>query len=136
MAGSCGLVDVAATILDLAGVAPGGPLDGVSLVPAANGRAAGHPVFAEEDRKATDARGVRGLRALSVRTEKAKYVLTYDLKTSEVMSEELYDLSADAAETHAAPLENLARYGDPFCRGVARVRSLVPGFAPTGACAK
>src|SRR5207253_9081968 len=52
--GSCGVVDVMPTLLDLAGVRPPPGLDGVSLLPLARGAAGGHPVFAVEDRRATE----------------------------------------------------------------------------------
>jgi arylsulfatase A-like enzyme len=132
--GSCGLVDVAPTILELAGVSPADPLDGTSLLASA---ARGRPVPAEEERRVPlPDGGERRLRAYSVRTQAAKYVVTFDLKTSEVVAEELFDLQADPAETRSLPLDGLARLGDPFCRAVARTRALIPGFAPAGPCAK
>ena len=137
VAGSCSLADVAPTILELAGVSPAGPLDGRALRPLAEGKARGRPVTGEEERwvGAIDGRE-RRLRVLSVRTEAAKYVVTFDEKTQEVVSEEYYDLVADPAETRSLPLEGLDRPGPDFCDAVAAVRARVPGFSTTSPCGR
>jgi arylsulfatase A-like enzyme len=135
--GSCSLADVAPTVLELAGVAPAGPLDGRSLLALGAGRAQGRPVTGEEERWVpTTTGGEQRLRVFSVRTELAKYVLTVDQKTNGVVAEELYDLVADPAERRSLPLEGLDRPGPDFCRAVAAVRARVPGFSTKTPCAK
>src|SRR5205814_472931 len=105
VAGSCGLVDVTPTVLALAGVAVPAGLDGVCLRPLAAGNAAGRPVFAEEDRNVVVvAPYAYGIRTLSVRTEAAKYLVTYDLVTKGVLRTELYDLVRDPGER--TPIED------------------------------
>ena len=137
VAGSCSLADVTPTILDLARLAPAGPLDGVSLLPLAAAKAAGRPIVGEEERAVPLAGGgERRLRVLSVRTEDAKYVLTVDEKTQEPQSEEFYDLRADPAERRSLPLDGLDRPGPDFCRAVAAARARVPGFTTKTPCAK
>jgi len=109
--------DVAATMLDLAGLAVPGNLHGRSLVPLLRGKSV-------EWRKSflyeapTAVLGSRPL--LAVRTERWKYVRTYDGKElragAKPSFEELYDLQADPDEvnnlaadpTHAATRTRLA----------------------------
>ena len=134
VAGSCGLVDVTPTVLSLAGAAVPAGLDGVSLRPLAAGEATGRPVFAEEDRSVvvTGDRGY-GMRTVSVRTEAAKYLITFDLVTKGVLRTELYDLTSDPREL--SPLEaDPSRFGPAFCRAAAALRAQVPGLASSSPC--
>jgi arylsulfatase A-like enzyme len=130
--GSCGLVDVTPTLLDLAGVAAPAGLAGRSLLPLARGEAAGHPVVAEAETTEAAAGARRTTRTTSVRTEAAKYVVTWDVATREVESERVHDLLADPAEKSPLEAEGLGRFGARFCEAVGRVRS---GLVPRGAFA-
>ncbi|MDP8923924.1 MAG: sulfatase [Chloroflexota bacterium] len=107
-------IDLAPTVAEIMGVAPGGPVDGRSLLPLVHGRAGewrGGIVLEQWASEVSD----RAFTAL--RTETMKYV------AHETGEEEMYDLAADPYE-----LENLA--GSPAHadqkRGLAeRLRALV-----------
>jgi arylsulfatase A-like enzyme len=121
--GSCGIVDVASTCLDLAGAPPALALHGRSLLPLARGQAGGHPVLGQEVREDMVGAGLAGTVQLSVRTEAAKLLVDVDPRRKEVR-ETLFDLGADPAEATPLPAERLDRFGPAFADGAARVRAL------------
>jgi arylsulfatase A-like enzyme len=123
--GSCGIVDVAPTVLDLARVGAADALDGVSLRALAAGTASGHPVLAEEERYEKDGAYVP-LRTASVRVPAAKYVVTWNLRTRAVVREELYDLARDPRETTLLPTSGIPAFGAPLCAAVHALRSGFP----------
>ncbi len=126
--GSCSLVDVTPTLLDLAGLPVPAGLDGRSLLPLARGQERGRPVLAEADRLGRPGESARVLRVASVRTDLAKYLVEWDARTTEVLREVLYDLTADPGETNALPVEDLGRFGTDFCIAVGRLRATFPGL--------
>ncbi len=121
--GSCGTVDVAPTLLSLAGLPPIEEIDGRSLLPLARGEESGWPVVSEALRN--DGAGDRAsqVRLASVRTTAAKYFVEMDARTGAVRSEALYDLRADPGELRALPPEHLARFGSAFCAAVGSLRA-------------
>jgi arylsulfatase A-like enzyme len=133
--GSCGLVDVMPTLLAVAGVPAPTPLDGRSLVAMAAGRERGEPVVAEEERHPHHG-SPAVLRSLVVRTEDAKYVLTFDTRTLRVAEESLFDLLLDPGERRPMAYDPLrvSSHGDAFCRAVSRARSAVPGVSADAPC--
>ena len=133
--GSCGLVDVAPTLLELVGAPPLPAADGRSLVPLARGKEAGHPVYAEEERAVPRSRE-RVMRLASARTESAKYVVTFDRETGALESEELYDLRADprAKTPREATAEAIAALDPALCRAVERLRARVRPTRAPAAC--
>lgn len=129
--GSCGLVDVTPTILDLIGLPLPVGTAGRSLVAQGRGRAGGEPVVAEEFRRRpldpVDRNVYVTLRLVSVRTEAAKLVLVWDPRDNST-TEDLYDLAADPAETHALAATDAPRFGAAFVAAIARARALVATF--------
>jgi arylsulfatase A-like enzyme len=122
VSGSCSLADVLPTLLDLARVPSPGDVDGRSLLPLLMGEDAGWPALAQAESPAgKDSAGVPK-RLASVRTAAAKYVVTWNARTREVLSEALYDLEADPAERTALETTALERFGERFCAAVGRVR--------------
>ncbi len=119
--GSCALVDVFPTVLDLAGLPVPPGIDGRSLVPLGSGRAAGRPVVAEERRKKADRPTEAPLEVTSVRNQRGKFIHTFDPVTRE-SHDELYDLVDDPAELHPLPLSDSRRFGADFCALVRLVR--------------
>jgi arylsulfatase A-like enzyme len=132
--GSCGLVDVMPTLLALAGAPAEPSLDGRSLLPLAAGEERGHPVFASEDRNVITPTYAYMLRVVSVRTEAAKFLITYEPATQGILGTELYDLVADPRETTPLVGSDFGRFGEAFCRAAAKLRASVPGTPPNSAC--
>ena len=132
--GSCALVDVMPTLLDLAAVRPPPGLDGRSLLPLARGQEAGHPAYAEEERRVHGEAVQRSVRVVSMRTEAAKILLTYDLRTLALERTELYDLVADPGEASSLPESEEERFGPAFCLAAARLRASIPGVSPRPPC--
>ena len=132
--GSCGLVDLAPTLLELAEASVPGAFDGRSVVPLAMGEAQGHPVIAEEDRTVVGAAAPRALRVVSVRTDAAKWMLTYDVRTRQVLGTELFDLATDPGETKPLVGVEPAHFGAVFCNAVAQARSRIPGQSAASPC--
>jgi arylsulfatase A-like enzyme len=131
VAGSCGLADVAPTILGLAGV-DASDVDGRSLLALARGEEAGHVVLAEETLYPED--NAVAVRRRSVRTDAAKYLLTVDFATRRVVREELFDLRLDPGERAAIALDAVGSFGPEFCRAVARLRESATGVAVLSPC--
>jgi arylsulfatase A-like enzyme len=126
--GSCGLVDVVPTVLDLVGLPPPGDLDGRSLLPLANGRAPGHAVLADEHRMVRRSDRARvPVRLVSARTERAKWIGTWNSDDGS-FSEVVYDLEADPREKVPLPAEDLSRFGPALEEGVRRGRETAKGF--------
>lgn len=121
--GTCGLVDVAPTLLEVAGLAPARPLDGRSLLPLVRDRGAGHPVASivvprPDLPSAGKSLGVRA----TVRDATRAWAATYDLSTRAWRDERWFDRVADPEEH--APL----RDGAPspvMAAAVARTRAAV-----------
>lgn len=118
---ACSLVDVMPTILDLAGVPSRPDLDGRSLLPLVEGRDANREALAEGYMGATATHGPLGL--VSVRRPHAKWVLSYDLRSGDVVRDEVYDLLDDPGERSPAPGSEVLRFGREFCETVSRRRT-------------
>ncbi len=121
--GSCGLVDVAATVLDLAGLAAPAASDGDgrSLVPIATGVEDGWPVVARAWRRRPGPSPGPPLEITSVRTDRAKYVRSRDPATRRA-EESIYDLLDDPGERDPLPVRATDRFGAEFCAAVGSVR--------------
>jgi arylsulfatase A-like enzyme len=126
--GSCGTLDVAATVLDLVGLPRPRDGDGRSLVEmAAHPDAPGVPVFGRERAVEATADGrVEERDLVSVRTAKGKFVASLDLVTLK-WTEEVYDRRTDPAEVNPLPVEWVAGLGADFGKAVAAVRDLLSG---------
>lgn len=129
--GSCGGLDLTATVLDLAGLPIPAGTAGRSLIPMARGREAGHPVLAEEFRRQradpANPASELTLRVVTVRTERAKLHLLWDPR-SDTTEATLFDLAADPAEAHPLPVADVERFGAAFADAVARARAHVATF--------
>jgi choline-sulfatase len=128
--GSCGVIDVVPTLLDLAGLPAPRGIAGQSVVPLALGRSPGHPVRAEEYRTlfGSNPRLDRTTaRSVSVRTERGKWIGTWDPR-SNTTREEVYDLGADPGEEHPLPAGEVARFGPEFAAEVDRAKALIATF--------
>jgi arylsulfatase A-like enzyme len=126
--GSCGLADVFPTVLALTGTTVSAPIDARSLLPLAAGTERGRPVVAEERRTRQNSGTGVDAEVTSVRTERAKYVITRDPRGT-TLSEELYDLVADPGETTSLPVERVDDFGRDFCATARAVRA-APRHAP------
>ena len=103
--GTCGLVDVAPTLLLLAGVpAFQGELDGRSLLPLANGKEGGHPVLSSADRHQVAGDRLLKLRETTVRDAFRTWSYTYDLETGDLVSEHVIDRVADPRALDPRPV--------------------------------
>jgi arylsulfatase A-like enzyme len=92
--GSCGLIDVLPTILEACGLPIPEGAPGRSLLARARGKETGHPVMAEDFRRRPLGSDQQiTVRTVSVRTERAKLILTWDPRDDSVV-EQLYDLVA------------------------------------------
>lgn len=99
--GSCSLLDLLPTVVELVGLPPVADLDGRSLVPLVQG-GEGRPVPAEERRTEAET-GLPGDETLvSVRDERRKWIRTADRVTGGA-SEEAFDLVADPGEERPLP---------------------------------
>lgn len=127
--GSAGLVDLPATLLELAGAPPLEDIDGRSLLPFLHGKEGGHPVLAEAGSGDPEKFARTGIRLISARNERAKWILTFHPDDGETLSEVLYDLRLDPGETR--PLRGVSpdRFGADFCLGVYQARSRVHRLA-------
>jgi arylsulfatase A-like enzyme len=131
--GPCGIVDVAPTVLELCGLAAAPELDGSSLRALAAGESPGRPVIAEDERWMKDGLYLP-LRTTSVRVPEAKYLVTVNVRTLEVVREELYDLARDPGETASLPISSVGSFGADFCAAVHRIRSTLRGVDAGLAC--
>ncbi len=121
--GTCGLVDVAPTLFEVAGVPPPRTLDGRSLVPLVRDGGAGRPVPSVVALRPDPAarEGVLPFRA-SVRDATLAWTATFDLRARAWLDERWYDRVADPGEH--APLAS-ASPDAAFRAEVARVRAAV-----------
>ena len=125
--GSCGVVDVVPTVLDLVGLPLPDTLDGRSLLPLARGDAPGHAVLAEEHRMIHEEGRRVGLQVVAARTERAKWMGTWDPRTR-ALTEAVYDLVADPGERRPLPADAVARFGPALEDGVRRGREMAKRF--------
>lgn len=116
--------DVVPTILELCGMPVPDGIDGVSLVPMANGRAPGHPVEAEEYRNRIAGTATIEMRLFSVRDEHAKFVATLDTESGRV-DEERFDLALDPAEANPLSVGDLSARGAAFVAAVTKTRARI-----------
>jgi arylsulfatase A-like enzyme len=129
--GSCGLIDVTPTILDLCGLPKPESAPGRSLLALGKGRARGVPIHAEEFRGSpVKTEGPLTMRVVSVRTERAKVIFTWDPRDRSV-KEQLFDLVADPAEEKALPTAEVSRFGASFVAAVEQARRKAAAF-PVG----
>jgi arylsulfatase A-like enzyme len=101
--GSCSLLDVAPTLLALAGVPSKGGLHGVSLLPLASGLVHGRPVRGEADPDGTRGGARTPTLERSVRTERRKGILVTDARSRRVVSASVFALDVDPGEQVALP---------------------------------
>ncbi|MCC7138243.1 MAG: sulfatase-like hydrolase/transferase [Planctomycetes bacterium] len=130
--GSCGLVDVVPTVLSMCGLPVPEASPGRSLIPLAAGREAGVPVLAEDFRRQRLADGTMyTVRLVTVRTEAAKVLITWDPRDGSV-TEVRFDLAADPGELDPKPVGDLATLGADFADAVTRARAHVATFHRRG----
>jgi arylsulfatase A-like enzyme len=125
--GSCGLVDVVPTVLDLVGLPHPDGIDGRSLVPLASGREGGHVVLADEHRLIRGEGSRVRTRLVSARTERAKWLRTWRADDGS-FTEVVYDLEADPLEKTPLPGDAATRFGAVLEDGVRRGREMSKGF--------
>ena len=129
--GGCGLIDVAPTILDLAGVQPATELPGHSLLGLGIGPDAGWPIVADMERPRGTLNGSIRTEYVSVRTPAMKWIASYDPLTGKLLQEEVYDLATDPGEMK--PLATDGSLPDfaaaDFCLAVARERNRIRRLA-------
>ena len=128
VSGSCSLLDVVPTILDLAGVEGPPGLEGRSLVAFALEGGPDRPAVADLEHAMHVDRPMEGRsRYVSVRTTRRKWICRYDPAGGRVMAEQLFDLTTDPGEQHAllAPAELPPTCGMDFCLAVARERNRI-----------
>lgn len=128
--GSCGVIDLVPTLLDLAGLPAPRGIAGRSILPLARGRAAGHPIRGEEYRTLFGANprvDRTTARSVSVRSERGKWIATWDPRTN-ATQEEVYDLVADPAEERPLDPAEAARFGPDFAAEIERARALIATF--------
>src|SRR5262245_61894297 len=101
--GSCSVLDVVPTLLELGGVSAARPADGVSLLPLAAGKAKDRAVLAESDPDGTREGKRTPTKERSVRTERTKGVVTIDARTGKTISTSVFDLRSDPQERTPAP---------------------------------
>lgn len=94
--GSCSVLDVLPTLLDLVGLPPMADVAGRSLAPLVRG-GPGRPVVAEERRTEAETGLPRDETLVSVRDERRKWIRTVDHRSG-AATEEAYDLEADPGE--------------------------------------
>jgi arylsulfatase A-like enzyme len=127
--GSCGLVDVLPTVLDLAGLPSSPDFDGRSLLTLARGQGTGHAILAEEVRRDYEASHHTELRLASARTRRGKWIATWKPADRSV-EEEVYDLEADPAESKRLGADAVAGLGADFEAAVAAMRARMKDYVP------
>lgn len=134
--GSCGLVDVVPTLLDLAGLPPPTDrLDGRSLVPLAEGRVDGHPVVSTVDRYEVVENRRRAVREVSVRDDHRIWRYVHDLATGVPIAEQILDVGGDPWTSEPQDADDVPMHDAEFCRTVhacrdeARTRYGLPSLA-------
>jgi arylsulfatase A-like enzyme len=95
---SVGTVDVLATYLDLVAAPALGRIEGRSFLGVLGGKQPGRPVLSEERLVPETTRGASDGLLLSVRSDRWKYLVTYDIRGGTVL-EQAFDLAADPRET-------------------------------------
>jgi choline-sulfatase len=121
--GPCGLVDVLPTVLDVCGLPPPADLDGRSLLPLARGARTPAPVRAEDfQRGKGEGMGSVDLRLHSVRTDRAKWIGTFD-RSADTIAEEVFDLAADPGEKKPLPASAIEGFGPEFVVTVEEARA-------------
>jgi arylsulfatase A-like enzyme len=119
--GSCGLVDVLPTLLDLVGLPLPADLDGRSLLPLAQGREKGHPVLSDEHRIVRHQGSRVRVRLTGARTAGAKWIGTYAPHDGS-FREEVYDLREDPLEKAPLAVGDVDRLGPDVAEAVRRGR--------------
>jgi arylsulfatase A-like enzyme len=120
--GSVGLIDVLPTFFDWARLPVPEGIEARSALPLLRGESSGRPVVAEEMLSKQNTGHDREVFLTSVRTDRWKYVLTYD-RTDGTLAQEMYDLHADPGE-HANLLARGAGPVDVGPEVCARIREV------------
>ncbi len=123
--GSCGLLDVLPTVLDLCGCPRPKGTRGRSLLALARGDATGRPIPAEEARIAQENTERIGQWLASVRSDRAKWIALRDPRSP--LAETVFDLGADPAEQRGVPASaeapgEIERHGAEFSKAVEEAR--------------
>jgi len=114
--GTCSLLDVMPTILELEGLLPPEGGDGTSLLPLVRGDAHGARLAVSEERRSTAAFGENDAELVAVRDDRVTWIGARDRRG---VHEEAYDRVADPGEARPIPVgEALARAGDALRRAV------------------
>jgi arylsulfatase A-like enzyme len=115
--GSCGLVDVVPTVLDLVGLPLPADLDGRSLLPLAQGRETGRPALSDEHRIVREETSRVRVRLTGARSEEAKWIGAWRPHDG-AFREEVYDLRADPGERTPLSVEDALRLGPVYAETV------------------
>ncbi len=114
--GTCSLLDVMPTILELEGLLPPEGGDGLSLVPLVRGAADAARVAVSEERRSTTAGGESDADLVAVRDGRVTWIGT---RGRQGLREEAYDRTSDPGEEQPIPVdEALARASEALRRAV------------------
>jgi arylsulfatase A-like enzyme len=117
--GTCSLLDVMPTILELEGLLPPEAGDGVSLLPLVRGAPGGARLAISEERRSTAAGGETNADLVAVRDEKVTWI---GVRERNVLREEAYDRVADPREEHPIPVAEALSKGSEALRRAVEAR--------------
>jgi arylsulfatase A-like enzyme len=128
--GSVGLIDVMPTFLDLAGMPAIDGTQARSFLDLAVADGPGRPIVSEELVTPPKTAGAQNALVQSVRTERWKFIVTYDLLEGRV-TEEAYDLERDPGEREdlaaGTGRVSTAPFDADFCDAIEEVRDRIWG---------